>query len=84
MGAGWSTPRPGRFTPWKEIKFHCTGGWVGPRASLDGCEKSCPHRDSILDSLARSESLYRYTLLTTCQKQDWDFRQNLVRIINTM
>jgi hypothetical protein len=27
---------------------HCTGGWVGPRAGLDVCEKSHPHRDSIL------------------------------------
>jgi hypothetical protein len=26
---------------------HCTGGWVGPRACLDMCEKSHPHRDSI-------------------------------------
>jgi hypothetical protein len=26
---------------------HCIGGWVGPRASLDGCEKSRPHQDSI-------------------------------------
>jgi hypothetical protein len=24
---------------------HCTGGWVGPRAGLDACEKSRPHRD---------------------------------------
>ena len=23
------------------------GGWVAPRAALDGCGKSCPHRDSI-------------------------------------
>jgi hypothetical protein len=26
---------------------HCTGGWVGPRAGLDVCEKSRPQRDSI-------------------------------------
>jgi hypothetical protein len=26
---------------------HCTGGWVGPRAGLDRCEKSRPNRDSI-------------------------------------
>jgi hypothetical protein len=26
---------------------NCTGGWVGPRAGLDGCGKSRPHRDSI-------------------------------------
>jgi hypothetical protein len=25
----------------------CTEGWVGPRASLDVCEKSRPHWDSI-------------------------------------
>jgi hypothetical protein len=23
------------------------GGWVGPKAGLDGCGKSRPHRDSI-------------------------------------
>jgi hypothetical protein len=26
---------------------HCTGGWVGPRAGLDRCEKYRLHRDSI-------------------------------------
>ena len=26
---------------------YCIGGWVGPRAGLDGCEKHCLHRDSI-------------------------------------
>jgi len=26
---------------------HCIGGWVGPRAGLDRCGKSLPHRDSI-------------------------------------
>ena len=26
---------------------HCIGGWVGPRAGLDVCGKSCSHRDSI-------------------------------------
>jgi len=26
---------------------HCIGGWVGPRANLDECGKSRPHRDSI-------------------------------------
>jgi hypothetical protein len=46
-GGGWSAPRPGRCTPGKRPSTHCTGGWVGPRASLDGCGKSCPHWDSI-------------------------------------
>ena len=39
-------------TPWplypRERPFtHCIGGWVGPRAGLDGCGKSHLHRDSI-------------------------------------
>jgi hypothetical protein len=28
---GWSTPRPGRFTPRKRPGTHCIGGWVGLR-----------------------------------------------------
>ena len=39
-GDGWSTPRPGRFNPRERPGTHCTGGWVGPRAGLDGCGKS--------------------------------------------
>jgi len=34
------------FTPGKDPSSHCTGGWVGPRASVDKCGKSRPHRDS--------------------------------------
>jgi hypothetical protein len=30
------------FPPWNRPSTHCTGGWVGPRACLDGCNKSCP------------------------------------------
>ena len=32
--------RPGRFTPAKRLGTHCTRGWVGPRAGLDGSGKS--------------------------------------------
>jgi len=45
----WGGPlalRPGRFTPGKWPVTHCTGGWVGPRTGLEGCEKSRAHRDS--------------------------------------
>jgi hypothetical protein len=45
---GWvvnSTPRT--LYPWERPGTHCTGGWVGPRAGLDGCGKSRPHQDSI-------------------------------------
>ena len=41
-GDGWSTPRPGRFTPRERPDTHCIGGWVGPRAGLDVCRKSRP------------------------------------------
>jgi hypothetical protein len=45
---GWvvsTTPRP--LYPREILGTHCTGGWVGPRAGLDVCEKYRPHRDSI-------------------------------------
>jgi len=33
--------------PGKRPSTHCIGGWVGPRAGLDGCGKSRPSRNSI-------------------------------------
>jgi hypothetical protein len=45
---GWVvsiTPRP--LYPLERPGTHYTGNWVGPRAGLDVCEKSRPHRDSI-------------------------------------
>ena len=39
---GWSTPRPDYFSPKERPGTHCTEGWVGPRASRDGCGKSRP------------------------------------------
>jgi hypothetical protein len=37
-----------------------TGGWGGPRAGLDGCGKSRPHRDSITGTSSPvAQSLYR-------------------------
>ena len=38
---------PATLLPGKRPGTHCTGGWVGPRAGLDGCGKSLPQRDSI-------------------------------------
>jgi hypothetical protein len=40
-----TTPWP--LYPWERPSTHCTGGWVGPRAGLNRCRKSHPHRDSI-------------------------------------
>jgi len=34
---GWgSAPRPGRLYPRERAGTHCKGGWVGPKAGLDG------------------------------------------------
>ena len=52
-----ATPRP--LKPSESPGTCCIGGWVGPRAGLDGCGKSRLHRDSFPDRPARSELLYR-------------------------
>jgi len=48
---GWvvnATPRPFHptLTPGNGL-IPCIGGWVGPRAGLDGCRKPRLHLDSI-------------------------------------
>jgi hypothetical protein len=43
---GWvvsNMPRP--LYPLGKTRYQHTGGWVGPRAGLDVCEKSRPHQD---------------------------------------
>jgi hypothetical protein len=39
-----ATPRP--LYPRDKPGTYCIGGWMGLRASVDGCGKSRPHRDS--------------------------------------
>jgi hypothetical protein len=46
-GGVWSASLLGRFNPGKDPVPIVQEGWVGPRANLDVCEKSRPHRDSI-------------------------------------
>jgi hypothetical protein len=57
---GWvvnATPRP--FYLRERPGTHCIGGWVGPRAGLEGCGKYRSHRDLILGPSSPSESLYQ-------------------------
>jgi len=54
---------PAAFHPRKRPGTHSPGAWVGPRAGLDRCGKSRPHRDSIPDRPNRSQSLYRLKYL---------------------
>jgi len=43
MGVSGNSHALAALRPGKRPGIHFTGGWVGPRASLDGCGKSCPH-----------------------------------------
>ena len=62
---GWvvnATTRP--LYPREQPGTHCIGGWVGPKAGLDGCGKSRPHRDSILGM----SNPYRVAIPTTLSR----------------
>ena len=51
---------PAALYPRERPGTHCTGGWVGPRASQDRCGKSRPPAgNQSPDRPSRSESLYR-------------------------
>jgi hypothetical protein len=47
MRVGGSLHAPASLLPGKRPGTYCIGGWVGPRAGLDGFGKSRPHRVSI-------------------------------------
>ena len=54
---GWSTmPQP--LYPWGRPSTHFIGGWVGPRANLDGRGKSPPSRIRYPGRLTHNESPY--------------------------
>jgi hypothetical protein len=60
-GCGWSTPRPGHFTPGKETRYPLCrrlGGWA-PGPVWTGAEISPSTGIRSPDIPARSESLYR-------------------------
>jgi hypothetical protein len=59
MGVGGQHQAPAALPPGKIPDTHCIGGWVGPRAGLDGCGKSRPTGIRSPDRPARSQSLYR-------------------------
>jgi hypothetical protein len=45
MGVGGQRHASAALPPGKKPGTHCIGGWVGPRAGLDGCGKSRPYRE---------------------------------------
>ena len=50
MGVGGQRHATAALPPGETRAAHCIGGWVGPRAGLDGGRKISPsrHRESIL------------------------------------
>jgi hypothetical protein len=42
MGVGGQLHAPAALPPGMRPGTHCTGGWVGPRAGLNGCGKCRP------------------------------------------
>ena len=57
MGVSGQRHAPDALPPVK-LGTRSIGGWVGPRAGLDGCGKSRPTGIQFPDRPARSESLY--------------------------
>ena len=47
MGVGGQRHALAALPPGKGAGIHRIGGWVGPRAGLDGCGKTRLHRNSI-------------------------------------
>jgi hypothetical protein len=47
IGVGGQRHIPSALLLGKRHGTQFTGGWVGPRADVDGCEKSRPHQYSI-------------------------------------
>ena len=46
-GVGGQRHATASLLPGERPDTHCIGGWVDPRAGLDVCGKSRPHRDAI-------------------------------------
>ena len=59
MGVGGQRHSPAALPSGMRPGTHRTGGWVDPRASIDGCGKSRTHRDSIPGPSSPTVSLYR-------------------------
>jgi hypothetical protein len=59
MRVGGQLHAPAALPPGKRPGTYCIGGWVGPRAGLDGCGKFVPTMIRSPDRPARRESLYR-------------------------
>jgi len=74
---------PSSLYPRERPGTHCRGDWVGPRAGLDLCGKSRPHRDSIPHRPARSQSLYRLSYPAHPSRKGLRIKVTYIKNINT-
>jgi hypothetical protein len=83
MRVGGQLHAPAALPPGKRPGTHCTGGWVGRRAGLDGCGKSRPPTGiRSPDRPARSESLYRLLYPGSHKYYDgWICRWHPIRVL---
>jgi len=58
-GGEWSAARPGRILPPGKTRYPLYRRLGGPQGRSGRAENLVPHRDSIPDRPARSQSLYR-------------------------
>ena len=70
MEVGGQRRAPGTL-PARKTPTHCTGGWVGPRVGLDGCENLAPFGIRSADHPARRESMYRLSYRGPCGKSEY-------------
>jgi hypothetical protein len=66
MRVGGYRDDPAALPPEKRPGTHYTGGWVGPRAGLDGCGKSRPHRGFFLFSFTLYFIRFCFVLCLDC------------------
>jgi len=59
MGEGGHRHAPSALLP-ERPGTHSLGGWLGPRAGLEGCGKSPHHQDSILGPSNKFMKFFQY------------------------
>ena len=69
MGVGGQRHARAALPPGKIPGTHFTGGWVKPRAGVDGCGKSRPHRDSLYRLSYRGPPLVSDTTPNSVQRR---------------
>jgi hypothetical protein len=90
LGARWgwvvnATPRP--FYPRGWPCSHCIGGWVGPRAGLEGCGKSLPPEPTspspMMVSLSNNPLASTWTMLYIyiCMHNYIELKQTLITLL---